>query len=77
MLLLIPAKGISQTQIDGSPCELKTEYLENPIGLDNPAPRLSSRDRLVTYTGKKLRPFTKYYWKVICGDMEHQEFPTT
>lgn len=29
----------------------------------------ASRDRLVTYAGKELAPFTKYYWKVVCGDL--------
>ena len=91
--------------------DLRSEHLDSPIGIDNPAPRLSwrmedsrqgavqtswrvvvdedslnvvnvcgwmwdsgkntSRDLLVTYAGKRLRPFTKYYWKVICGDMEY------
>ncbi|WP_455588420.1 glycoside hydrolase family 78 protein [Bacteroides rodentium] len=35
--------------------------------------RNTSRNQLVTYAGKELRPFTKYYWKAICGDMEHKE----
>ncbi|MFV0507302.1 MAG: glycoside hydrolase family 78 protein [Bacteroidales bacterium] len=85
--------------------DLKCEYLENSLGIDNPSPRFSwkindirqdayqtafqiivgtdsievqhdqgdvwdtkkidSQDILVTYAGKKLEPFTRYYWKVI------------
>lgn len=95
------------------PIDLKCEYLKNPIGIDNPNPRLSwklSDNRLgakqtaykiivdsdslivlagkgdvwntgkvtadsilVTYCGKKLLPFTKYYWKVIVWDMNNME----
>ena len=32
-----------------------------------------SRNLLVAYAGKKLQPFTRYYWKVICSDMEYKE----
>lgn len=32
-----------------------------------------SRNQLVAYAGKKLQPFTRYYWKVICSDMEYKE----
>ena len=92
---------------------LQSDHLETPIGIDNPAPRLSWRmddcrqgakqtsyrvlvdkdsmkvvngkadiwdtgkinsgDMLITYAGKQLEPFTKYYWKVIGGDLEYKE----
>lgn len=95
------------------PTDLRSDHLDNPIGIDNPAPRLSwrmeddrrgavqtswkvlvdqdsmrvahgqggmwdsgknaSRDALVTYAGKALEPFTKYYWKVVCGDKDGKE----
>lgn len=32
-----------------------------------------SRNLLVAYAGKKLQPFTRYYWKVICSDMKYKE----
>ena len=32
-----------------------------------------SRNQLVAYAGKKLQPFTRYYWKVICSDMKYKE----
>ncbi len=84
---------------------LQCEYLENPIGIDEPAPRftwqmegewidsttvsfqilmdtdesklktsenvfwnsgiLRSSQQLVVYDGKALKPFTKYYWRVM------------
>jgi alpha-L-rhamnosidase len=87
------------------PADLRTEYLTNPIGLDNVNPRFTwmmpdaangsrqtayqlivgtdsagvnidkgdtwvttkvvSSKMLVTYAGKPLLPFTKYFWKVI------------
>ncbi|RHJ86544.1 glycoside hydrolase family 78 protein [Parabacteroides sp. AM08-6] len=93
--------------------DLQSDYFENPIGIDNPNPRLSwkmedsrqgakqtsyrilvgkdsmevvggrgnvwdtgkvnSGDILITYAGKELEPFTKYYWKVIGGDLENKE----
>lgn len=96
-----------------TPSDLTTDHLENPIGIDNPSPRLSwkikdtrtgakqtayqiligtdsmevlsgkgnqwdtkkqlSDDILVTYSGKDLSPFTKYYWKVKVWDLENKE----
>lgn len=93
--------------------DLQSDHLETPIGIDNPAPRLSwkmedsrqgakqtsyrvlvdkdsmkvvngnadiwdtgkinSGDMLITYAGKQLEPFIKYYWKVIGGDLENKE----
>lgn len=87
---------------------LKTEYLKNPIGLDNPNPRftwnmidnrkgaqqtafrirvstdsialtqekaiywdtgwLMTQLSLKTYSGKALKPFTKYYWRLDIAD---------
>lgn len=35
--------------------------------------KVNSGDRLITYAGKQLEPFTKYYWKVIGGDLENKE----
>ena len=35
--------------------------------------KINSGDRLITYAGKQLEPFTKYYWKVIGGDLENKE----
>lgn len=95
------------------PVDLKTEHLENPIGIDNPRPRLSwridsqnegtsqsaydivvgtdslavsrgegnhwrsgktvSNDRLVSYSGKELDPFTKYFWKAVLWDERAQQ----
>lgn len=97
-LLLLPLIILAQT-----PANLKTEYLINPIGLDNPNPRFTwqlqddskgagqtayrlsvstdslgdnewqtgkiiSSAILVTYNGKPLQPFTKYYWRVTLWD---------
>lgn len=99
------------------PVKLKCEYLENPIGIDTPSPRLSwslddnrqnarqssyriivgtdslevigskgnvwdtgevsSDNILITYTGKELNPFTKYYWKVITGDKDNQHLSSS
>lgn len=102
---------------------LQTDYLENPIGIDNLEPRLSwiiedskegtkqtayrlivgvDHDRvnsingdtpvsgsfsgiswdtgvvssdiqMISYSGKDLTPFTKYYWKVIIWDYEKDQ----
>lgn len=119
LILLISAfSGISfiKGQSVCTPVDLKSDHLENPIGIDNPSPRLSwkmkddrqgakqmayriivdtdslnvisekgniwdtgrkgSEEVLVTYAGKKLHPFTKYYWKVIVWDMENKESPS-
>lgn len=112
ILVTLLAYAALQGQNPARLTDLRCEHLDNPIGIDTPAPRLSwrmedsrkgaiqtfwqivldedslnvangcgkmwdsgkntSRHPLVTYAGKKLRPFTKYYWKVTCGDMEHQ-----
>ena len=93
---------------NGTPVDLKCEYLINPLGIDLQDPRLSWRiddqskgaiqtayqivmgtdslklinnhgntwdtgklfqqDRLVTYSGNELKPFTRYFWKVISWD---------
>jgi len=91
-----------QVSFAASPAiRLQCEHLPDPIGIDNPHPRLSwqvqsqlqtsysitvstdslglvkddkqsdqwkstarSTQQMVTYTGKALQPFTKYYWKV-------------
>ncbi len=98
------------------PVGLHSDHLDNPIGIDNPSPRLSWRisdnrqgakqtayriivgtdslnvlagkgdawdtkkqtanNILVVYAGKKLTPFTRYYWKVIVWDMENKESPS-
>lgn len=95
------------------PEKLLCEHLANPLGIDNPNPRLgwrlqdsrqgakqtayrllvgtdsmavvggqgnmwdsnriNSSDRLVTYEGTELQPFTRYYWKVLVWDKEGQE----
>jgi alpha-L-rhamnosidase len=36
--------------------------------------KIKSADQLVTYNGKKLRPFTKYYWMVNLWDMDNQQY---
>jgi len=81
------------------PCSLRCEHLADPLGIDNPLPRLSwqlegdnnnikqqgytvtvttdpqgqhvqwrinknSDAQIVTYAGKPLKPYTRYYWKV-------------
>jgi len=96
-----------------TPVGLQSDYLEAPLGIDNPNPRLTwhiddsrqgarqtsyriivgtdsmqvvngagktwdtgkvnSSDILVTYKGKALEPYTKYYWKVITGDQDNKE----
>lgn len=113
LLVCIAVQGQTSARLT----DLRNDYLENPIGIDNPLPRFSwrmkdsrqgalqtswrvvvdkdslnvvngygrmwdsgkklSRDILVTYAGKKLIPFTKYYWKVICGDMKNRETAST
>ena len=35
--------------------------------------KINTGDMLITYAGKQLEPFTKYYWKVIGGDLEYKE----
>ncbi|RFS14402.1 alpha-L-rhamnosidase [Emticicia sp. C21] len=90
--------------------DLKCEYLKNPLGIDNPSPRLTwvitdnrkgarqtafqvlvdidsmkvvqeiggewntgkvvAGNNLVVYKGKALKPFTKYYWKVVVWDKD-------
>ncbi|MBK5196223.1 MAG: alpha-L-rhamnosidase N-terminal domain-containing protein, partial [Proteiniphilum sp.] len=35
--------------------------------------KTDAETRLITYKGKKLGPFTKYYWKVILWDKEKRE----
>lgn len=35
--------------------------------------KINTGDMLITYAGKQLEPFTKYYWKVIGGDLENKE----
>lgn len=104
---------VSFAQSVSKPTHLRTDHLENPIGIDNPHPRLmwvmddnrpgaaqtayqvivgidslqvvngegetwntgktEMETRLITYKGKKLAPFTKYYWKVILWDKEMKE----
>lgn len=99
------------------PILLQTEHLENPLGIDNPAPRLSwklndertgavqtayqliigtdsadvlagkgniwdtkkqiSDAILITYSGQKLEPFTRYYWKVNVWDKEDVQNAST
>ncbi|MEG1587138.1 MAG: alpha-L-rhamnosidase N-terminal domain-containing protein, partial [Bacteroidales bacterium] len=97
----------------GVPVNLKSEHLENPLGIDCATPRLSwqlgdsapgarqkayriivgtdslrvqqdqgnmwdtrktdSEKMLVSYGGKALGPFTKYYWKVITWDHQNKQ----
>ncbi len=111
---IIPIGGISLCQAqEAGIVSLQTDYLEAPLGIDNPQPRLSwqmldsrqgakqtyyrvlvdkdstavangkgnawdtgkvSSDAMrLTYAGSPLEPFTKYYWKVIAGDMKKQK----
>lgn len=93
----------AQGNASPTPTKLKCDYLVNPLGIDNPNPRLTwmlsgtnskqsayrllvgtdsiavlngrancwdtrmvdSDAMLVTYNGKELLPFTRYYWKVL------------
>jgi alpha-L-rhamnosidase len=95
------------------PVGLQCEYLINPIGIDNPHPRLKwklndtrrgavqnayeiivntdsveavngngnmwktgridDESMLVTYNGKELRPFTKYFWAVRVWDKDNNQ----
>lgn len=38
--------------------------------------KLDSNNILITYAGKKLVPFTKYYWKVISWDQDSKQSPS-
>jgi len=113
LISIITGFPIIKVQSQGIPVSLKSDYLENPIGVDNPNPRLSwkimddrqgarqvafrlmvgtdsieiikgkpdmwdtgklnSDNILVTYKGKNLEPFTRYYWKVIAWDRDGKE----
>ena len=94
---------------------LQCEYMERPIGVDNPNPRLSwmmlderkgaaqhayritigtdslnmglkkgifwdsgklpGSSSLFTYKGKKLQPFTKYFWRLEVWDKDDRALP--
>lgn len=94
---------------------LRCEYMERPIGVDNPNPRLSwmmfderkgaaqhayritigtdslsvglkngiswdsgklpGPSSLLTYKGKKLQPFTKYFWRLEVWDKDDKALP--
>ncbi|RYD77269.1 MAG: alpha-rhamnosidase, partial [Sphingobacteriales bacterium] len=94
--------------VNAKAVQLKCEYLERPIGIDNPSPRftwqmlderkgaaqnayritiskdsvqlfdnrniqwdsgkIASAKSLITYRGRALEPFTKYYWRVEVWD---------
>lgn len=94
------------------PIDLKCDYIQNPMGIDNPSPRLSWRlqdkrqgakqtayqilvgtdslavvngqsniwnsgenksdKTLITFAGKQLSPFTRYYWAVNVLDKDSQ-----
>ncbi|WP_412467524.1 family 78 glycoside hydrolase catalytic domain [Pedobacter sp. KLB.chiD] len=108
ILLFSGAQSVNATGI----IRLKCEHLINPIGIDNPSPRLSwmmdddrkgalqkayriivgtdslqlkhkiniqwdtdqvnSGNSLVTYKGRALMPFTKYFWKVDVLDQDNK-----
>lgn len=112
-LILLSYASFLRAQGMGEPVDLKTDYIENPIGIDHSAPRLSWRiddtrtgarqtayriivdidsqqvknnkgaiwdtqkvnaeDRIITYSGTSLNPFTRYYWRVITWDGENKE----
>ena len=107
ILLLLYNSPVAQSN-ECRPVNLRCDYIENPIGIDNPTPRLSwmlqdkrsgakqcsyriivdidsisvkngdgkiwdtqkvnSDKMLQTYSGRKLAPFTKYYWAVHLQD---------
>ncbi len=113
LVILLSFSYFLKGQSSSLPVGLKTDHLENPIGIDNPSPRLAWRiednregarqsayrvivgtdslkvvngegevwdsgkinsDRqLVTYEGKDLTPFTRYYWKVMVWDAWQNE----
>ncbi len=113
LVILLSFSYFLKGQSSSLPVSLKTDHLENPIGIDNPNPRLAWRiednregarqsayrvivgtdslkvvngegevwdsgkinsDRqLVTYEGKDLTPFTRYYWKVMVWDAWQNE----
>ncbi len=113
LVILLSFSYFLKGQSSSLPVGLKTDHLENPIGIDNPNPRLAWRiednregarqsayrvivgtdslrvvngegevwdsgkinsDRqLVTYEGKDLTPFTRYYWKVMIWDAGQNE----
>lgn len=112
IVILSLALHITFAQETGNckPVNLRCDHLTNPLGVDNPNPRLSwmlndsrlgarqtayqilistdslkvnkedceiwnsgkreSDQVLVTYSGKELQPFTKYYWKVNIWDKD-------
>ncbi len=110
LLLAAMQAALSQEPETCRPVNLTCDYLVAPLGVDNPAPRLSWRledkrqgarqtayqiivgedslsvvrekgdvwdsgkkesdQMLITYGGQKLRPFTKYYWKVSVWDKD-------
>lgn len=113
ILILLLLSHCLKGESSSLPVDLRTDHLENPIGIDNPKPRLmwriednregakqiayrvivstdsihvihgegemwdtdktkSDRQR-VTYAGKDLTPFTKYYWKVVIWDAWQNE----
>jgi len=39
--------------------------------------KINSDDILIAYAGKKLEPFTRYYWKVITGNKDYKEYASS
>ena len=111
VLWALQAAPAQELSLSCRPVGLSCEYLENPLGIDNPSPRLSwrlddartgarqtayrvvvgtdsaevsqgkgrawdsgkqvSEAIRVTYAGRPLQPFTKYYWSVCVWDKAH------
>jgi len=104
---------VTETQKGIHPFALTCEYIENPLGIDIPAPvlgwklqsteraqiqtayeirvatseadltqgknlvwksgkQISSQNNNIVYAGKKLKPFTRYYWKTLVYDRDGQ-----
>ena len=110
MIFCVWASVLNATEKICTPTHLLCDYLKNPLGIDNPNPRLSWRlddNRLgakqtayqlwvgtdsldvvgekgnhwdtgkqlsdeirISYAGKALQPFTKYYWKIKVWDKD-------
>ena len=113
LFILLIFSHFSKGESSAFPVDLKTDHLENPVGIDNSNPRLTwkiedsrkgawqtafrvivSTDSLkavhqegdlwdsgkidsdlqrITYNGDHLKPFTKYYWRVMVWDADQEK----
>jgi alpha-L-rhamnosidase len=66
------APRLSWNGIDQSACQLLVAADEAFTNIAWQT-KVNSDSVLITYNGKKLEPFTRYYWKVIASDKKQQE----